>query len=100
MRLSFDTEADAMFLILKEGPWDRTKQVARGINLELDESGEVLAIEVLFLSKRAGRPILKHLDIDLAPPFDPDEESFDIPDEVFERLQRKMTALKDKAKSD
>jgi len=67
MRLTIDKEADALLLVLRDGPWKRTRQAARHVNLELGNNDEVMAIEVLNLSKHTGRSVLDHLDLNFAP---------------------------------
>ena len=73
MRLTIDKEADALLLILRDGPWKRTQKAARDINLELGGDGEVMAIEVLNLSQHAGQPVLRHLDLNFTPELEPVE---------------------------
>jgi uncharacterized protein YuzE len=73
MKGTIDREADALLLILREGPWTRTQQAAKDVNLELGEDGEVMAIEVLNLSRQAGRPVLDHLSLDFEPEHQPVE---------------------------
>ena len=67
MRLTIDKEADALLLILRDGPWKRTLKAARYVNLELGHNDEVMAIEVLNLSHHTGRSVLDHLDLNFAP---------------------------------
>lgn len=73
MRLEIDKEADALLLVLREGPWKETQKAAEHVNIELGDNGEVMAIEILNLSRHAGRPVLDHLDLDFAPQHDPVE---------------------------
>ena len=67
MRLTIDKEADALLLVLRDGPWKRTQQAARYVNLELGSDDEVMAIEVLNLSHHTGRSVLDHLDLNFGP---------------------------------
>lgn len=73
MRLTIDKEADALLLILRDGPWKRTQPAARYVNLELGDNDEVMAIEVLNLSRYVGRPVLDHIDLNFAPEVEPME---------------------------
>ena len=86
MKLHLDAEADALFLILQEGPWNGTREVAPGINLEIGADGEVMAIEVLSLSRRGGRAILQHMELDFAPDPGGRADAFEIPQELADRL--------------
>jgi uncharacterized protein YuzE len=54
MRTNYDPEADAMFVWF--GPEGiksfETEEVAPGIMLDFDEKGDVIGIEVLYVSRR------------------------------------------------
>jgi uncharacterized protein YuzE len=58
MRTSYDPEADAMFVWF--GPEgvksDETEEVAPGVMLDFDDNGEVVGIEILYVSRRMARP--------------------------------------------
>ncbi len=58
MRTSYDPEADAMFVWFgPEGVKSaETEEVAPGVMLDFDESGEVIGIEILYVSQRATKP--------------------------------------------
>jgi len=75
MRLTIDREADALLLILREGPWKKTERAAKFVNIELGDNDEVMAVEVLNLSGQAGRPVLDHLDFHFSPELEPVEVS-------------------------
>ena len=55
MKLTIDKAADALYLDLSEGEIAETRQVAPGVMLDDDAEGKVLGIEMLSLSKRAGK---------------------------------------------
>ena len=58
MRTSYDPEVDAMFIWF--GPDGvksaETEEVAPGVMLDFDEDGQVVGIEVLYVSKRMAKP--------------------------------------------
>jgi uncharacterized protein YuzE len=58
MRTSYDPEADAMFVWF--GPVGvksaETEEVAPGIMLDFDDGGDVIGIEILYVSRRMMRP--------------------------------------------
>ena len=58
IRTSYDPEADAMYV--RFGPdcvkSAETEEVAPGIMLDFDESGDVIDIEILYVSRRAAKP--------------------------------------------
>ncbi|MBK6607884.1 MAG: DUF2283 domain-containing protein [Leptospiraceae bacterium] len=46
MKLTIDSEANAVYLKIKEGKISRTQKITKRVNLDLDESEEVLGIEI------------------------------------------------------
>lgn len=58
MCTSYDPEADAMFVWF--GPEDvksaETEEVAPGIMLDFDDNGEVVGVEILYVSRRMAKP--------------------------------------------
>ena len=57
MRTSYDPEADAMFVWFgPEGVKSaETEEVAPGVMLDFEDTGEVIGIEVLYVSQRMAR---------------------------------------------
>ena len=53
MKLKIDREADALYLTLDEAPAAESEEVAPGIILDYNPSGQVVGIEMLYLSRRA-----------------------------------------------
>lgn len=47
MKIEYDNEIDALYIRLQEKQVDRTVEIGEGLNIDLDESGKVLGIEVL-----------------------------------------------------
>jgi uncharacterized protein YuzE len=58
MRTSYDPEADAMFISFgPEGVKSaETEEVAPGVMLNFDEKGEVIGVEILYVSQRMAKP--------------------------------------------
>ncbi len=58
MRTSYDPEADAMFVwFAPEGVKSaETEEVAPGVMLDFDDEGEVIGVEILYVSKRMAKP--------------------------------------------
>ncbi len=50
-RVYYDSQSDVLYLLIKEGEEERFVEVAEGINVELDETGQVLGIEIIGLSR-------------------------------------------------
>ena len=61
MKLRVDEQADALYLVLDESDVVESEEVAPGIVLDFNEREEIVAIEVLHLSKRTAAPNLKQL---------------------------------------
>jgi len=57
LKIEYDPIADAMYVHLTDGEVDRTEEIKPGILLDYDTSGNVLGIEVLYMSKRAESPL-------------------------------------------
>jgi len=61
MKLKIDREADALYLTLEEVPATETEEVAPGIILDYNSSGQVVGIEMLYLSRRVPGIDFQHL---------------------------------------
>ena len=59
MRIEFDQLADALYVHLTEGEVERTEEIKPGMILDYDAHGNVLGVEVLYVSKRAELPLKK-----------------------------------------
>ena len=51
MKISYDPEADALYIQFQEGSAGKTKKVEEGILIDLDEQGRLLGIEILGVSE-------------------------------------------------
>jgi len=52
MKITYDKEADAMYVELTDKKFSKCKEVDKNTILDLDEEGNVIGIEILFVSKR------------------------------------------------
>lgn len=52
MKISYDPDADAMYITLREGEVDHTKEIDENTIIDFDKEGNVLGIEVLFVKER------------------------------------------------
>jgi len=50
-RIRYFAENDILHLLVKEGYEDRFVEVSEGVNVELDEQGQLLGIEILNASR-------------------------------------------------
>ena len=63
MKITFDKKADAMYIYLQTKKVFKTKQVTNDTIVDMDKEGNVIGIELLFVSKRMPIENLAHLDI-------------------------------------
>ncbi len=52
MKIEYDKEVDALYLRLQEKYVARTVQIEEGLNLDLDEKGKLIGLEVLDATQR------------------------------------------------
>jgi uncharacterized protein YuzE len=53
MKIEFDQEADALYIELALGDIEKTEEIKPGLILDYDINGNVLGVEMLYISKRA-----------------------------------------------
>jgi len=54
MNIEYDPAVDAAYLRVKSGKVERTQVMAPYVNVDLDDQGEVLGIEFLYVTKTIG----------------------------------------------
>ena len=52
MKIEYDKEVDALYIRLQEKPVARTREIEEGLNLDLDEEGRLIGLEVLDATER------------------------------------------------
>ena len=52
MKLHYYPETDSLYIELKPAPGAETREVAAGLNVDLDEKGEVVGFDIDFASER------------------------------------------------
>ena len=57
MKIEFDQAADALYIELAEGEIESTEEIKPGVILDYDADGNVLGVEMLYISKRADHPL-------------------------------------------
>lgn len=65
MKIELDTEYDILYIELREGDVERTKDLDDGVHLDLDAEDRVLGLE--FLSLAAFEDFVKHRDLPTNP---------------------------------
>jgi len=63
MKIRYDPEADAILIKLKEGKIDHTKEIDINTIVDYDKDGNVIAVELLFVSERVPNP-LKQIQVE------------------------------------
>ena len=61
MKLNVDKKSDALYFRLDDSPIVESEEVAPGVALDYNESGEVVGVEMLRLSKRSSKLDLSEL---------------------------------------
>lgn len=50
-KYNYDKESDSLFISVKEGEEDSFEEIIPGINVELNDKGEIIGIEILKASR-------------------------------------------------
>jgi len=59
MKIEFDPIADALYLELSGSEVEKTEEIKPGVMMDYDADGNIVGVEVLYISKRANQPIKK-----------------------------------------
>jgi uncharacterized protein YuzE len=63
MKITFDKEADAVYIEVSEGEFASNKKMDNETILDLDESGKIIGIELLNVSKRMAKDFLSDIRV-------------------------------------
>ena len=47
MKIEYDREVDALYIRIQEKEVFRTKELEEGINLDMDETGKIIGLEII-----------------------------------------------------
>ncbi len=64
--INYDSKSDVLYIVAKKGLEEEFVEVAPGINVELDDKGRVIGIEILNASKclkPIAKPLYKHMQM-------------------------------------
>jgi len=64
MKITYDKEADAIYIKLTNEKFSKTKIIDKNTILNLDEKGEVIGIEFLFVSERIPKNLLSNVSVE------------------------------------
>ena len=68
MKITYDSEADALYIYFREGKVARTREAAGGIQVDEDAGGRVVGIEILDYSTRVSPEAVKSISVSLPLP--------------------------------
>ena len=63
MEITYDKEADAMYIEFRKGEFEKNKKIDDFTILDLDKEGNILGIELLEVSKRFPAESLSHINV-------------------------------------
>lgn len=52
MKIEYDQEVDALYIRIQEKEVSRTKELDEGINLDMDEEGKIIGLEIIGARER------------------------------------------------
>lgn len=64
--INYDLKSDVIYIVAKKGKEEEFIEIAPGINVELDENGQVIGIEILNASqvlKPIAKPLYQHMQM-------------------------------------
>lgn len=64
MKITYDKEADAMYVKLTQEKFSKVKVVNRNTILNLDKHGNVIGIELLFVSKHLPKDFMANVSVE------------------------------------
>lgn len=64
MRITFDKEADAMYIELSNGDFGANKKIDNQTIIDMDKNGNLLGIEFLNISKRIPKNFLSNISVE------------------------------------
>ncbi len=64
MRLTYDPEADAMYIKLTDKKFHKTKIIDKNTILNLDAEGNVIGVELLFVSKHMPKDFISRVVVE------------------------------------
>ena len=64
MKITYDKNADAMYIKFLEGKFASNKVIDKDTILNLDKDGSILGIEILDVIKRMGKNFLSNIQVE------------------------------------
>jgi len=67
MRVEYDKEADALYIVLRNIPASDSRDLEEGVTVDLDDEGHIVGLEILDASERLGLEALLNISIENMP---------------------------------
>lgn len=67
MKIEYDREVDALYILLREANPVDTADVEEGVTIDLDQDGHIVGIEILDATDRLGLESLLNISIENMP---------------------------------
>jgi len=67
MKIEYDTEADALYILIREAPAADNIDIEDGVTVDVDGDGHIVGVEVPDASKRLGPSDLSSITIQKLP---------------------------------
>ncbi|MBI2440439.1 MAG: DUF2283 domain-containing protein [Lentisphaerae bacterium] len=64
--VNYDSKSDVLYIVAKKAKEEEYVEIAPGINVELDDKGEVIGVEILNASKifrPVAKPLYRHIQM-------------------------------------
>jgi len=68
MKITYDPEADALYIYFREGEVARTREASEGIQLDEDAEGHGIGLEILDFSTRVSPEAARSISVSLPLP--------------------------------
>ncbi|HLB72305.1 MAG: DUF2283 domain-containing protein [Candidatus Methanoperedens sp.] len=65
MNISYDKDADCLYIQFQQGKVSKTRKIDEGILIDLDEEGRIYGIEIVGVSERMSVASLGKINIDV-----------------------------------
>ena len=65
MKIEYDKDADALYIIFKEGTYSISKEIEDGIIIDYNKKGDILGIEIIEASNRMKGKELDEITVSL-----------------------------------
>ena len=67
MKIEYDKESDALYIILRDVPATDSRDLEEGLTIDLDDKGNIVGLEVLDASEKLGAEALCNLSVKNVP---------------------------------